>query len=250
MRIVIDMGHTPTSPGASGYLDELTCDRLCGRKVIAELRRRGHEVYDSTAPDSMAYPAEVNYRSAYANALNGIDLFCSIHLNAGGGTGTEVLYRAGDATGRAYAERISAKVAAAFGLTDRGAKANDWVGVIVSTRPTPVLIELCFVDNSKDAAAWYKMDWTTLVNAICNGIDGTEGDDMATAEDVWGYDWENTAPQGNMYNCNVAIYKMVESMERKLDALSAKVDKIQVGGVDRNALKKDIADEIAARMKS
>ncbi len=51
MRIVIDMGHTPTSPGAGYYLDELDCDRATGERVIAELERRGHTVYNSTAPD-------------------------------------------------------------------------------------------------------------------------------------------------------------------------------------------------------
>lgn len=69
MRIVIDMGHTPTSPGAGYYLDELDCDRATGKRVIAELERRGHTVYNSTAPDWMAYPDEVNYRCNYTNGL-------------------------------------------------------------------------------------------------------------------------------------------------------------------------------------
>ena len=73
-------------------------------------------------------------------------------------------------------------------------------------------------------------------------------DDMATAEEVWGYDWENTAPQGNMYNCNVAIYKMVESMERKVDALSAKVDKLSMGSIDYAKLAKAVNDDAAKRM--
>lgn len=172
MRIVIDMGHTPTSPGASGYLDELSCDRATGERVIAELERRGHTVYNATAPDYMAYPDEVNYRVNYTNSLWGIDLFCSIHLNAGGGHGTEVLYFDGDNDGYNWARIISQNVSNALGLPDRGPKARTWeVGVIRDTNPTAVLIEICFVDNWDDAQAWHACSWESLIGAICDGIE-------------------------------------------------------------------------------
>lgn len=175
MKICIDMGHTPTSTGAIGYLNELSEDREIGKRVIAELQRRGHTVYNSTPADSVAYPSEINQRVNYANARS-LDLFCSIHLNAGGGTGTEVLYFAGDNTGRSYASRISAKVANALGLPNRGAKANNWVGVICNTYATAVLIEVCFVDRYEDFVAYCDASMDELVKAICNGIDGTDSD--------------------------------------------------------------------------
>ena len=181
MRIVIDMGHTPTSPGASGYLDELTCDRQAGPRIIEELQRRGHTVYNSTPDDWVAYPDEVNQRCYYTNSLSNIDLFCSLHLNAGGGHGTEVLYYAGDSTGQQYAARISANVAKALKLPDRGAKANDWVGVICNTNPTAVLIEFCFVDNWDDCQAWWACPWDDLVAAVCDGIEGKAWNGMAPA---------------------------------------------------------------------
>ena len=120
----------------------------------------------------MAYPQEVNERCAYANSLSNIDLFVSLHLNAGGGYGTEVLYYDGDSTGEWYARRISDNVARALDITDRGAKPNDWVGVIVNTNPTAVLIEFCFVDSWDDAQAWWACPWDDLVNAVCDGIEG------------------------------------------------------------------------------
>lgn len=172
MRIVIDMGHTPTSPGASGYLDELSCDRATGERVIAELERRGHTVFNSTPDDWVAYPQEVNERCYYTNSLWGIDLFCSIHFNAGGGHGTEVLYFAGDGDGAWWASQISKNLSKALGLPNRGAKPNDWVGVICNTNPTAVLIEVCFVDNWDDAEAWHNTPWEPIINAICDGIEG------------------------------------------------------------------------------
>lgn len=75
-------------------------------------------------------------------------------------------------------------------------------------------------------------------------------DDMATAEDVWGYNWENTAPQGNMYNCVIAIYKKIEALEKKVADLEAKVDKVSVGGIDVKAVAKAVNDDAANRMKA
>lgn len=176
MRIIIDMGHTPASPGACGHLDELYCDREAGRRIIAELERRGHTVYDSTPADWVSYPEEVDQRCAYANSLAGIDLFCSLHLNAGGGHGAEVLYYAGDPVGERRAARLSANVAEALGITDRGAKPNDWVGVIRNTNHTAVLVEFCFVDSWDDAQAWAACPWDDLVDAVCDGIEGRAWD--------------------------------------------------------------------------
>ena len=181
MRIVIDMEHTPTSPGASGYLDELSCDRAAGERIIAELERRGHTVYDSTPADWVAYPQEVNERCYYTNSLWNIDLFCSLHLNAGGGHGTEVLYFEGDGDGAWWASQISKNVAKALGITNRGAKPNNWVGVICNTNPTAVLIEFCFVDSWEDAEAWWACPWDNIVNAVCDGIEGR--------------DWNGESPQ-------------------------------------------------------
>ena len=252
MRIIIDMGHTPASPGASGYLDELSCDREAGKRIIAELERRGHTVYDSTPADWVSYPQEVNDRCNYANSLSDIDLFCSLHLNAGGGTGAEVLYYSGDSNGHEYADAISANVAKALGITNRGAKPNDWVGVICNVHHTAVLIEFCFVDTYADAQAWWSTPWDTLVNAVCDGIEsigGETGDDMRAA-DVWEYSYKDTAPNGNMYNCVVNLYDMVEKLTKKVDALSAKIDKVSTGGVDAAAIAKAVNDDAAKRMKA
>ena len=181
MRIIIDMGHTPTSPGASGYLDELYCDREAGKRIIAELERRGHTVFDSTAPDYMAYPDEVNYRVQYEHETPNIDLFCSIHLNAGGGEGCEVLYYDGDSTGYEYADQISKNIREAIGIYNRGPKPNDWVGVICNTWCTAVLIEYCFVDSESDADAWHACPWEDIVNSVCDGIEG--------------HDWNGSKPE-------------------------------------------------------
>jgi pyruvate-formate lyase len=39
-----------------------------------------------------------------------------------------------------------------------------------------------------------------------------ESEDDVSAKDVWEYNWENTAPGGNMYNTLVEVYKKVDNM--------------------------------------
>ena len=208
MRVVIDMGHTPASPGASGYLDELSCDREAGKRIIAELERRGHTVYNSTPPDWVGGDQEINDRWMYANSLSNIDLFCSLHLNAAHGHGTEVLYYVGDSTGQKYASIISDNVARALDLPDRGAKSNDWVGVICNTNPTAVLIEFCFVDTYEDAQAWWACPWDDLVDAVCDGIELK----------AWERDEEEMALK--------EIEAKIDKLKAEIDEVNAKIDKI------------------------
>lgn len=40
MKIAVNGGHTPTSPGAGMYLDEVACDRAIKDALVAELRAR------------------------------------------------------------------------------------------------------------------------------------------------------------------------------------------------------------------
>lgn len=182
MKICVDMGHTPTSPGARGYIDELTEDRAVGTRLIAELQRRGHTVLNTTPPDSVGYPAEINRRVNTANA-SGAGLFVSIHFNAGGGTGTEVLYYSGDATGKAVAAAISENVSSVLGLRNRGAKPRtNEIGVIRDTNMTAVLVEVCFVDSATDKAAYDKVSYAAIVNAIADGIERKAGTGGGTSD--------------------------------------------------------------------
>lgn len=83
--------------------------------------------------------------------------FCAdIHLNAGGGTGTETFYFHGSPTGKKAAKAISRNIAEAFSCRDRGAKTKlnsqgkDYFGYIRQTKPCAVLIETLFIDSSSD----------------------------------------------------------------------------------------------------
>lgn len=172
MHICVDMGHTPTSPGASKFLNELVEDRRVGDALIAELKNRGHRVTNTTPPNWMGYPQEINNRISSANR-SGANLLVSIHFNAGGGTGTEVLYYPGDNTGYSYASRISSKVSNLLGIPNRGPKPRNNVGVVANTTMTAVLVEVCFVDHNTDKDAYFASSPEAIAAAIADGIEGT-----------------------------------------------------------------------------
>ena len=249
MRICIDMGHTPTSPGASGYIDELKEDRALGARLIAELERRGHAVTDTTAPDWMAYPDEVDHRVGKANATDA-ELFVSIHFNAGGGSGTEVLYFAGDDAGRSYASRISSKLASALGLPDRGPKANDWVGVVCDTNMTAVLVEVCFVDSRSDAAAYDACPWDDLVGAIADAITGEteEGEEM-TPQEFW--EWSYPDQPTPFYQLYYNTVPYIKQLLAEVAALTAAVEALAgASGADPDAIAKAVADAVERKLES
>ena len=173
MKIAVNGGHTPTSPGAGMYLDEVACDRAIKDALVAELRARGHEVADCTADDWMAYPLELNTQVSRANA-SGAELGISIHLNAGGGTGTEVLYHPASAGGwgQQVAQDVSAAVASRLGLPNRGAKQRSDLWWLNGTSMTAVLVEVCFVDHRADEAAYNAVGPAAIAFAIADAVVG------------------------------------------------------------------------------
>ena len=83
---------------------------------------------------------------------------------------------------------------------------------------------------------YYDFPWDCILHYV-----GESEDDLKPA-DVWEYDYQNTAPGGNMYNCAV-------STNAKIDELAAKVDALTVGGIDYNRLASAVADELYKRLE-
>ena len=167
MLIAVDCGHCPKSTGANGYLNELTEDRKLGKALIAELKARGHKVVDVTPADKEA--ESLSGRAKRANAAKA-DFFCSVHFNAGGGTGTEV-YTTASSGAKAEAKKVSAAVAGVLGLKNRGHKTASFT-VLVKTSMPAILVETCFVDTKKDADAYKATSVEEIAAAIAYGIAG------------------------------------------------------------------------------
>ena len=188
MRIGVNCGHTVTGQpgsGASGYLVESDETRAVGYALMDLLRQQGHTVIDCT--DDYANSTGENLRNicALANAQP-LDLFVSIHFNAGQGQGVECwTYGSGDA---GCADKIKRNIAM-LGFRDRGIKDGSHLYVIKYTTARAVLVEVCFVDTKSDAEQYKKVGAPNIAAAICEGITGKkitdeEGISMSQYEEL------------------------------------------------------------------
>jgi N-acetylmuramoyl-L-alanine amidase len=153
MKINVHGGHSLKCRGASGLLDEVNEDRKVKNKVIELLRANGHTVYDCT--DDNGKDQNSNLK-AIVNKCNKhkVDLDVSIHLNDGGGTGTEVYVYSDNSKAKDEATRIAEKISNTLGIRNRGVKTSTKLYVLRKTKSPSLLIECCFVDNATDKAKW------------------------------------------------------------------------------------------------
>lgn len=159
-KICFIVGHGKSKsggydPGAvSGNVHEYKIARQIAKYAQAYYNANYNEQCDLMNYDGDLYLTE---RIAKVNSGN-YDFVAEFHLNAGGGTGTEVYYSNGDKTGKKHAIAISSAIAEAFGVRNRGAKVKlnnsgkDYFGIIRQTKPTAVLIETLFIDTAADLA--------------------------------------------------------------------------------------------------
>lgn len=181
MNICISIGHGKSAKGGydsgalGGNYQEFKIAREIG-KYIGEIFKG----YDCTA-DVINYDATLYLtdRIAHVNK-HGYDLAIEIHLNAAGGTGSEVYYKHKSATGKKLAGAISKSIANTFGIRDRGAKVKinpangtDYFGFVRSCKCESLLIETVFIDTASDrkhveTAAGQKQCAEAIVKAIAD----------------------------------------------------------------------------------
>jgi N-acetylmuramoyl-L-alanine amidase len=140
-------------PGANvkGKLwDEDFFTLYISKRLVADLE----VLFRGTHGKVMLRNAGPFYRADDAAAQFGADIFIENHLNAGGGTGTEVLYE--DSRDRPEATAMSEALAAALKLRDRGAKRSTDIAVLQPhSGMVQLLIEWFFADSKKDVEGWY-----------------------------------------------------------------------------------------------
>lgn len=181
MNICISIGHGKSAKGGydsgalGGNYQEFKIGREIG-KYIGEVFKGYACTADVINYDATLYLTD---RIAYVNK-HGYDLAIEIHLNASGGTGSEVYYKHQSATGKKLAAAISKSIANTFGIRDRGAKVKinpangtDYFGFVRSCKCESLLIETVFIDTASDrkhveTAAGQKQCAEAIVSAIAN----------------------------------------------------------------------------------
>lgn len=167
MRIGIDMGHTLSGSdyGAVGYRKETNLTREVGFKVMQKLEKLGHAVVNCTVDSASSVSSSLSNRVRKANSGN-LDLFISIHFNAGGGTGVEI-YTYG-ASKFSQATSVLNNIVG-LGYRNRGIKDGKNLYVVRSTDPKAMLIECCFVDSKNDMNMFSA---EKMADAIVKGLVG------------------------------------------------------------------------------
>lgn len=181
MNICISIGHGKSAKGGydsgalGGNYQEFKIAREIG-KYIGELFKGYDCKVDVINYDATLYLTE---RIAHVNK-HGYDLAIEIHLNASGGTGSEVYYKHKSATGKKLAGAISKSIANTFGIRDRGAKVKinpangtDYFGFVRSCKCESLLIETVFIDTASDrkhveTAAGQRQCAEAIVSAIAD----------------------------------------------------------------------------------
>lgn len=181
MNICISIGHGKSAKGGydsgalGGNYQEFKIGREIG-KYIGEAFKGYACTADVINYDATLYLTE---RIAHVNK-HGYDLAVEIHLNAAGGTGSEVYYKHKSASGKKLAGAISKSIANTFGIRDRGAKVKinpsngtDYFGFVRSCKCESLLIETVFIDTASDrkhveTAAGQRQCAEAIVKAIAN----------------------------------------------------------------------------------
>ena len=181
MNICVSIGHGKSAKGGydsgalGGNYQEFKIGREIG-KYIGEIFKGYACKADVINYDATLYLTD---RIAYVNK-HGYDLAMEIHLNAAGGTGSEVYYKHKSATGKKLAAAISKSIANTFGIRDRGAKVKinpangtDYFGFVRSCKCESLLIETVFIDTASDrkhveTAAGQRQCAEAIVSAIAN----------------------------------------------------------------------------------
>lgn len=181
MNICISIGHGKSAKG--GYDSGALGGNYQEFKIAREIGKYIGEIFKGYAckVDVINYDATLYLtdRIAHVNK-HGYDLAMEIHLNASGGTGSEVYYEHKSATGKKLAGAISKNIANTFGIRDRGAKVKinpsngtDYFGFVRSCKCESLLIETVFIDTASDrkhveTAAGQRQCAEAIVKAIAD----------------------------------------------------------------------------------
>lgn len=181
MNICISIGHGKSAKG--GYDSGALGGNYQEFKIAREIGKYIGEIFKGYActADVINYDATLYLtdRIAHVNK-HGYDLAMEIHLNASGGTGSEVYYKHKSARGKKLAGAISKSIANTFGIRDRGAKVKinpangtDYFGFVRSCKCESLLIETVFIDTASDrkhveTAAGQRQCAEAIVKAIAD----------------------------------------------------------------------------------
>lgn len=153
MLVFLDPGHGGNDPGASsGDLVEKDLNLQIAREVDAALQRS--YIVETSLTRTTDVTVSLDERVRQANDARA-DLFLSLHVNGGGGTGFESFIHPEAKERTQNLRRVIHSEIMAFlrplGIIDRGMKSANFFVLRVTVMPA-VLLESLFIDQPQDVA--------------------------------------------------------------------------------------------------
>ncbi|MVX63375.1 N-acetylmuramoyl-L-alanine amidase [Clostridium chromiireducens] len=155
-----------------------------GTLVTEYLKEKGYGVNLLRIDKSNSYIFEDCYiRANQANEIakvSAVELYVEIHINAGGGSGSEVCVTGKSEVANQYAAKISTSLSSALSLPNRGVKTRNLI-VLNNTVMPAILVECLFAD-SYDADVYNS---EVIARAIVNGLVGVDNSN----DGEWKFGW-------------------------------------------------------------
>ena len=219
-QVNISSGHSINCQGASGYVNEVTEARRVVDRVYEMCKAVGIEVYKyhDTSSDSRQNLANiVNFQNRFKD---GVDV--SVHFNCYQTTnnpmGTEVCYYSQES----LASSVSAAIAQASGLKNRGAKERKGLYVLRHTSKPAILIEICFLDSKADVDLYHR-NFDAICAAIVKALTGREYKVAPSTP---------SAPSQPQPSPSGTIYRVVTGSYANRANAEAQVAKLKAAGFD------------------
>lgn len=188
MKVAIDFGHgVGQDRGAVGFIAEETIINSVGSLVVSKLQALGNTVVEVRPTSATSVGDSLAQRVNKANS-NNVDLYVSIHANAGGGVGTEVYTYSAKEVPQA---RSVLNNIVSLGFINRGIKDGSNLYVVKNASATAMLIEVCFTDTQSDVDKYNSIGAEAIANAIVSGLTGQ------TVQPTKGYVITNYLPNGS-----------------------------------------------------
>lgn len=163
--VMIDAGHGDHDPGA-------IANGLQEKDIVLDLALRTRNLLEDAGFTVIMTRSTDTYltlqeRSALANSSN-VDIFVSIHVNAGGGTGVETYWfdRHEPVKSEGLAATIQEELVKETEMRNRGVKKANF-HVIRETQMPSALVEVGFIDHQEDAQ---KLQNDSFLNRATQGI--------------------------------------------------------------------------------
>ncbi len=212
MKIILTVGHSILKNGACTSADgrpfggilEYSYNKNIVDRVAAYLRDAGHTVDVLVCPE-LEFSRSTDEKTYKLSRVNngGYDLAVELHLNASNlhnARGCEVLYKT--ESGRKIAQQIQNRLATVF--KNRGIQKRTNLYMLNSTRPTTIMLETFFCDNSADCALAEKTDVARLI------AEGIHGGQISQSPDKP----SEPAPSGILYRVQTGAFRNRKNAEK------------------------------------